>query len=258
MTAGEGGATERSATLLDVLVQLTDTLITDFDVVDVLEGLARNCVELLGVDDAGLMLTDQRGGLQVMASTSTSVHALELFQLSAGQGPCLDAFRTRTQVHAPDVAGVSARWPRFAARAGQVGVAGVHALPMRCREHTLGAINLFSATVRPLDPTMVRAGQALADVASTAVLQHRTLAESHRVTEQLQHALTHRVIIEQAKGRLSERHGLSVEEVFAGLRAHARANNLKLSDLAQAATDRAVDTALFLGPVRPPPADPGR
>ena len=253
MTAAQGEATERTPTLLDVLVRLTDTLITDFDVIDVLYELTRDCVQLLGVDDAGLVLTDQRGGLQVMSSTSQAVHALELFQLSAGQGPCLDAFRTRIQVHAPDLAQVSARWPRFAERAGQVGIRGVHAIPMRCREHTLGAMNLFSRTVRRLDPVEARAGQALADVASTAVLQHRTLAESHRVTEQLQHALNNRVIVEQAKGRLSERHGLSVDEVFHGLRTHARANNLKLADLAQAAMDRAVDTTPILGPLRAGP-----
>lgn len=240
------GAAGREAALLSALVGLARTLVSDYDVVDVLEQLTARCVELLDVDAAGLVLADHHGRLEIMSSSGEQAHQLELHQLRDRQGPCVDAYRTGAPVHADDVAEHAHRWPAFVAHARELGVHGVHALPMRCRERAIGAMNLFTTTPRPFPAADVHAAQALADVATTVVLQHRTLGEAQRITEQLRTALDHRIIIEQAKGALAERGGLSADDAFAHLRRYARRHNLKITALAQAVMSDAVDTAALL------------
>jgi GAF domain-containing protein len=236
----------RESALLGVLVELTAALVGDYDVIDVLEDLTGACVELLAVDAAGLVLADERGRLQVLSSSSDDAHALELFQLRSREGPCIDAFRSRAPVHGDDLVRSGDRWPRFVARARSLGIDGVHALPLRCRTSALGTLNLFTRGRRVLPAGDLRAAQALADVASTVLLQQRTLDEAHRVTEQLRTALAHRVIIEQAKGALGERGGISAEEAFARLRRYARARHLKVTDVAHAVMADTVDVAALL------------
>jgi GAF domain-containing protein len=237
----------REAALLGALVDLTSKLVSDYDVVDVLEDLTGYSVELLAVDAAGLVLADDHGRLQVMSFSSDEAHQLEVFQLRACEGPCVDAYSTRAPVAAGDLTEHGHRWPRFAVQAHELGIRGVHAIPLRCPEGALGAMNLFTtSTPRELPDADLRAAQALADVATTVLLQYRTLDEAHRTTAQLQTALDNRVIIEQAKGALSERGGISAEEAFVRLRRFARRNNLKITDLAAAVMNDALDTAPLL------------
>ncbi|PVZ12944.1 GAF and ANTAR domain-containing protein [Actinomycetospora cinnamomea] len=241
-----GGASAREASLLTALVGLARTLVSDYDVVDVLDQLTARCVELLDVDAAGLMLAGHDGGLEVMSSSSEQAHQLELHQLRDRQGPCVDAYRTGVGVHADDVAAHGHRWPEFAAHARELGIHGVHALPLRCNERAIGAMNLFTTTPRPFPDADVHAAQALADVATTVVLQHRTLGEAQLITEQLRTALDSRIIIEQAKGALAERGGLSADDAFARMRRHARRHHLKVTAVAQAVMSDAIDTAALL------------
>ena len=222
--------------LADVFVEMADTLVDDFDVIDFLHGLTERCVELLGVSAAGLLLTDQRGALKVVAASSERTRLLELFQLQADQGPCLDCFRTGQPVSVPDLPSAG-RWPRFTAAAAEVGFAAVHAMPMRLRSDVIGALNLFDATPGALDEAKLRIGQALADVATIGLLQNRAIRARDAVTEQLQTALNSRILIEQAKGILAERLHVDVAEAFAVLRNGARRNNRRLSELAQAVVD---------------------
>lgn len=239
-------ARAREAGLLRALVDLTATLVADYDVVAVLEDLTGYCVDLLAVDAAGLVLADERGALQVMSSSTDHAHELELLQLRSQEGPCVEAYRSCASVDAGDLARHGHRWPRFAARARELGIHGVHALPLCCRTSALGALNLFATTPRELPAADLQAAQALADVATTVLLQQRTLDEAHRVTEQLQTALDNRVIIEQAKGSLSERGGISADEAFARLRRYARARSLKVTDVAHAVMSDTVDATVLL------------
>ncbi|RJL23902.1 GAF and ANTAR domain-containing protein [Bailinhaonella thermotolerans] len=221
--------------LARTFVALADTLVTDFDVIDLMQMLSERSVELLGVEAAGLLLTDRRGHLRVMAASSEQSRLLELFQLQNEQGPCLDAFKTGRPVHCADLGGPEGRrWPRFAEQAHEYGFVAVSALPMRLREQVIGALNLFRAVPGPLTPEMVGLGQALADVATVGLLQARALQHANVLIEQLQTALNSRIVIEQAKGVLAQRHDLSMEQAFAALRAHARSHNLKLTDVARA------------------------
>ena len=223
--------------LSETFVELTDTMVAGFDVIDFLHVLTDRSVQLLDVSAAGLLLADPRGELRVVAASSQAVRLLELFQLQNDQGPCLDCFRGGRPVAAADLAAEAQRWPRFAAAAQQAGFAAVQALPMRLRDQVIGALNLFRAVPGAFDPADIRVGQALADVATISLLHERNMRHSDTLNEQLQTALNSRVIIEQAKGKLAERLGLDTDQAFSVLRDHARTRNLLLSDVALAFID---------------------
>ena len=222
--------------LADVFVELADTLVDDFDVIEFLHVLAERCVELLGVSAAGLLITDQQGALQLVAASSERTRLLELFQLQTDQGPCVDCFRTGEPVSVTDLP-AAGRWPRFSAAAAEVGFAAVHALPMRLRDEVIGALNLFDTEPVELNSGTLRIGQALADVATIGLLQQRAIHRRDVLTEQLQTALSSRILIEQAKGVLAERHHLDLDTAFTLLRSGARSRSRRLSDLAQAIVD---------------------
>jgi transcriptional regulator with GAF, ATPase, and Fis domain len=220
--------------LSDTFVELTDTMVVGFDVIDFMHVLTNRSVELLDVSAAGLLLADPRGELRVVAASSEAARLLELFQLQNDEGPCLECFRSGQPVQVADLAAVAHRWPQFAPAAGQAGFGAVQALPMRLREQVIGALNLFRAAPGTFDPAVIRVGQALADVATISLLQERNMRHSDSLNEQLQTALNSRVIIEQAKGKLAERLGLDMDQAFSLLRESARTSNRRLSDLAQA------------------------
>lgn len=216
----------------EAFIELTDTLVTDFDIIEFLERLSVRCTELLGVAACGVLLADHRGALTLVAASSEETRLLELSQLQDSEGPCMDAYRTGEPVQCADLASAAARWPAFCGAAIASGFAAVQGLPMRLRDQILGAMNLFSAEPGPLDSDTVALGQALADAATIGIVHQRALARSEVVAEQLQNALNSRVVIEQAKGFVAERLGLTIDEAFAVLRRYARDHNRKLTDVA--------------------------
>jgi GAF domain-containing protein len=223
---------------------MADTLVDDYDVVDLLTGLADRCVSLLGASAAGVMLASPAGSLGLAASSSEAMRLLELFELQAQEGPCLDAFRTGELVQLgnlePGEPG-SGRWPAFAAAAREAGFRSVIALPLRLRDVVLGALNLFSAADTPMEEADVIVARGFADIAALSIVQHRVSEEAQRLNEQLSAALTSRIVIEQAKGVIAERAALDLAEAFSRLRAYARRHNLRLTDVAQAAVDGTLD-----------------
>ena len=222
----------REALLGRTLVELADTLVDDFDVVELLTMLVDRCVDVLDVDSAGIMLAAPGGDLRVIASSSEAMRVLELFELQSQEGPCLDCYRTSRAVANQDLTLDDGRWPRFSAEAIIAGFHSVQALPMRLRGNTLGALNLFRIGLDHMDEADIEAAQALADVATIAVLQHSAALKAQHLTAELQGALDSRVVIEQAKGMIAQRAGLDMERSFAALRSHARSHNLRLADLA--------------------------
>jgi GAF domain-containing protein len=235
--------------LTDTFVDLADTLVADFDVIDFLHLLSDRAVELLGASAAGVMLADPRGQLRLVAASSEAVRLLEVFQIEGEEGPCLETIRTGRPIVEPDLAHAKHRWPRFTPAALQAGFTAVHAIPMRLREQVLGGLNLFRDQPGPFDSADMRIGQALADTATIGLLHERNLRRAEIVGEQLQAALNSRVVIEQAKGKLAERLGLDMDAAFTALRRYARDNNLRLSDLAQTFIEG--DPAEFPGLTQP-------
>jgi GAF domain-containing protein len=222
----------RDVLLSRTFVELADTLVNDFDVVELLTLVADRCVEVLDVDAAGLMLLAPEGDLRVMASSSEAMRVLELFELQTEEGPCLDCYHTGEPVVNQDLAMVNGRWPRFAPEALEAGFHSVHALPLRVHDRIIGALNLFHAELGEIGEVDIAVAQAFADVASIAILQYRATLESQLLNEQLHHALNSRVVIEQAKGMVAERKDLDMEQAFSVLRAYARNHNLRLADVA--------------------------
>jgi len=215
------------------MVELADTLVADFDIVEFFTLLTSRSVELLDVSAAGLMLLAPEGDLRVMASSSEAMHLVELFELQAEEGPCLDCYRTGEFVAAEDLAESTGRWPRFAARALEAGFWSAHAIAMRLRGTVIGALNLFGTEPGELRAADCAAGRALADVATIAILQHRAALDARDLNEQLRRALSSRVLIEQAKGMLAERAHLEMDQAFTRLREHARCHNMLLSMVAR-------------------------
>jgi ANTAR domain/GAF domain len=225
------------STIAKTFVELADTLVADFDLVEFLHLLTVRCQRDLGVPAVGLLLADNHGGLNVMAASSHQVRVLELFQLQNAEGPCLDCYRTARAVSCPDLATASDRWPRFSRKALDAGFAAVHALPMRLRNEVIGGLNLFTATTGGLDDELLALGQAMADVATIGLLQERAARERELLVEQLQNVVNRRLAVEQAKGVLAERVGVTIGEAFELLVAYARRNQLKLLDVAHAVAD---------------------
>ena len=226
--------------LAHTLVALADNLVADFDVVELLTLLADRCVDVLDVAAAGLMLVSPDGDLRVMASSSETARVLELFEVQSDEGPCVDCFRAGTPIVNHDLNHTDGRWPCFAPKALEAGYRSVHAFPMRLRQQTIGALNLYRVDNGQMRDTDVVAAQALADVATIAILQHRAVRDAQLLNEQLSQALNTRIAIEQAKGVVAERAGLDMEQAFARLRRHARNHNLRLSDVAQAVSAKAL------------------
>jgi GAF domain-containing protein len=244
----------READVVRSLVEMADTLVDDYDVVDLLTGLADRCVNLLGVSAAGVMLASPKGSLALVASSSEAMRLLELFELQAQEGPCLDAFHTGQPVGHENLQAGSGRWPLFSAAALQAGFGSALALPLRLREATLGALNLLSITRTPMEEADVIVARAFADLATLSIVQHRAATEAQRLNEQLSAALTSRVVIEQAKGVISERTGVDLAEAFSRLRAYARNHNLRLTDIAEAAIDGTLDPHAWAPPGRAAPS----
>jgi len=240
--------------LVETFVELADTLIDEFDVIDFLHLLVDRCVELLDVDAAGLLLADSHGRLQLIASSNEQVRLLELFQLQNDEGPCLDPFRTGTRVSLADLSTADERWPRFAEAAADAGFAAVDALPMRLRKELIGALNLFRTEAGDLDATALRTAQALVDVATIGLLQERSLRHQEIPTVQLQTALNSRVVIEQAKGLVAgtprRGHGGRLCRPQ-GPRAQARHEAQRCREQRHRRSDR---HATARGPEPPPPA----
>lgn len=218
--------------LSDVFVEIADTLVADFDLVDFLQHLTDRAADISSAGAVGLLLTDYRGGLRFMASSNDSGRALELFELQHSEGPCLDCYRTKRPVVNADLRHAGDRWPRFAPAATELGFESVHAFPMRLRENTIGALNLFGSANHRFEPGEVRIVQALTDVATIAILQERNISRAEALTEQLQGALNSRIVIEQAKGALAQREGVTIDVAFEIIRSRARASQQRIADVA--------------------------
>lgn len=244
-----GDPMPREALLARTLVELADSLVDDFDVVELLTLLVDRCVEVLDIGAAGLMLAAPDGNLRLMASSSEAMRMLELFELQAQEGPCLDCYCAGQPIMTNDLAEAHGRWPQFATQALAAGFSSVHAVPMRLRGAVIGALNLFDFEAGEMAPADIEAAQALADVGTIGILAHRAALEAQVLNEELNHALNSRIVIEQAKGMVAEHSGLTMEQAFSILRNHARNHNCRLVDVSH----DVIGGTLAIATLSPPP-----
>jgi len=223
----------REKELVETFVELADTMVTGYDVVDLLHRLVIRCARTLDVAGVGILIPDADGTLEVVASTSERSQLISLLQLSEEQGPCLDAYHSGEPVTVLNIAGIHERWPRFATAAGELGYRWMHAIPLRLREEVIGSLNLFGDQSEALSADDAMAARGLADIATIGILHERAFREANVAREQLQHALDSRVVIEQAKGILSHVHNVDMDAAFQLLRERARRGQQKLSDVAR-------------------------
>ena len=226
--------------LLQTFAGLADTLVDGYDIVDLLQLLVDSCSELLDTTAAAILLAGPSGELDVMASTSEASRLVELIQLSAEAGPCVESFRTGEVVSVPDIAASPEQWSRFRDSAIAQGFASVHAVPMRLRDNTIGTLNLLRDQPGDLDEQDRIAARAFADVATIGILHERSLRETTLLAEQLQGALSSRVIIEQAKGVVAYTNGVTTEQAFELIRRYARSHQLGISQVAARLVDRSL------------------
>jgi GAF domain-containing protein len=231
-------STDREHALTHAFVSIANSMADGVDVVDLLSGLTRDCAALLDIASAGLLLADAHGGLHVLAASSEPTRELEIFQVQREQGPCVECYRTGQRVNVDDVSREAARWPDFVAAATAAGFASVHAVPMRLRETVLGALGLFGSRTGLLTDEDLALAQALAHVASIAIVADKAASDRATINHQLQTALDSRVVIEQAKGVLAQLGDLDMEQSFNVLRRYARDHNQRLSDLARRVVSR--------------------
>ncbi len=232
MTQRQETQTTREGLISHTFLQLADTLVDDFDIIDLLTILADRCLELVEADAAGILLVDTDGNLRVMAASSEQARLLELFQLQNEEGPCLEAYSTGQAVINTELRAAHTQWPRFTPYAMGAGFESAYALPLRLRGTVIGALNLFRSGTGPMPDADVQLAQALADIASIAILQAKAIRNAQQRDDQLQHALDSRVVIEQAKGMLAERAHIDMDTAFKRIRSHARNTNTQLTTVA--------------------------
>jgi GAF domain-containing protein len=241
----------RETRLLETFARLVDTLVADYDIVDLLQLLVDTCQDLLGATAAGILLADSAGELELIVSTSEAASLVEMMQLGAEAGPCIESFRTGQVVSVSNIATTPEDWSAFRDSALSQGFASVHAIPMRLRDETIGTLNLLRENTGELHPQDTVAAQAFADVATIGILHERTLREQSVLAEQLQAALNSRVVIEQAKGIVAYTQQIPVEEAYTVIRNYARSHQLPIRQVAE----RLVNMTLRLND---PPATPPR
>jgi transcriptional regulator with GAF, ATPase, and Fis domain len=231
----------REEQLLQTFAKLADTLVADYDVVDLLQSLVDTCQDLLDTAAAGILLANGAGELEVVASTSEASRLVETMQLGAEAGPCIESFQTGNVVSLADISQAPEEWSRFRDSALEQGFSSVHAIPLRLREKTIGTLNLLREVIGELEPLDAIAAKAFADVATIGILHERSMRESTLLSEQLQTALNRRIIIEQAKGFVAHTQSVSVDDAFTLIRNYARSHQLPISLVAAQLVDMTLD-----------------
>ncbi len=233
----------RESQVIRTFLELADTLVADFDIIDSLTVLAARCVEILDASATGILVADGDGHLRLIAASSEQARLIELFQLQNDEGPCMEAFSSGQTVVNNNLRAAVGRWPQFTPYAVNAGYGSVYAIPLRLRGNTIGALNLFRSDTGTLSDGDIALAQALADLATITILQAEATTEARRREEQLQYALDSRIIIEQAKGMVAEHRQIDMAAAFEHIRSRARNTNTKLTDVAAQIIDSRLDPA---------------
>lgn len=232
-----GSGVSRERKVSELYVRLSDTLVSGYDVSEFLQMLVEGCKDVLEVDVVGVLLEKRDGELSVSAASDEEMRTLEALELQTRGGPCFDAYTQQQQVVVEDLEACRDRWPQFVEKALDLGFRCGHAFPLRRREDTLGALDMYKEAPAPFTEDDVHLAQSLADIATIAIVNQRTVRDAEILAEQLQTALHSRVLIEQAKGVLAGREGISPEEAFDRIRRHCRNSHETMRDVSRQVVD---------------------
>lgn len=239
----------RESLLVRAFVSLADSLVADYDIIGLLQTLVDQSTLLFDAAAAGITLGPDDQHLQVIVSSSEESRLIGLMQIRAGEGPCVEAVTTGEVVSVVDREEIAVRWPVFASALERSNYVAVHAIPLRLRGQTIGSLNLFRDHEGALNTEDAVAAQALADVATISVLQERIIHDGNIVKNQLQRALDSRVLIEQAKGVLSQTHRLDMDAAYRLLRHQSRSTQTSMSLIAAGVIDGSINIVLAQSPV---------
>ncbi|WP_050512374.1 ANTAR domain-containing protein [Streptomyces rimosus] len=223
----------REQKIAETFVELADTLIADFDIIDFLQQLTARCRDILAVTDAAVLLAYPGPHLYSPAPCDPSPVLTKVLDLALREGPALDAYRTSTAIAPGNLARAPATWPGFTAEARDAGYTYASAVPLRLRQQTLGSLLLLRATDSPLPLDDLALAQAFADAATIGLIHSGTLQHTDTVNGQLHTAVHSRITIEQAKGALAAQRNISLVSAFDTMRRHARRHRLLLTTVAE-------------------------
>lgn len=226
----------RAGRLADALSALARSTVDGRDTVDLLSDLATQCVAVLPIDAAGVLVTDQFSTLRVIGSSSDAAHLLELYQVQTEEGPCMECLTTGSAISIDDLAAPDALWPHFRATALREGFTSVYALPLSTKGTTLGALNLFARNV--LSSLDLKGAQSLADAATLSLLRADPTDDAVIIAQRLHRAIETRNSIEQAKGMIAQRRAISTDEAFKLLQTLADDHHFSIGEVAHRITTR--------------------
>ncbi|WP_370617140.1 GAF and ANTAR domain-containing protein [Mumia qirimensis] len=215
----------------DAFAAASAAMVHGVDAASTVHVLVADCLSLLAADTAGILVRLADNDLELLVASSHRATELELHQAHARSGPCFDAVKTGYAIHAVGDE-IADRWPDFATTMYGAGFHAVHAMPLRWRSRILGGLNLFWTEPERLDEERIRTAQAFADICSLAIMQSPEASDLGAFDERLRAALEGRVVIERAKGVLSELHDLDMAESFQ-----------RLIELSEAAEEPLAETA---------------
>lgn len=228
-----------AAELAATLIEITKAVTQGAETIEIFTGLAEKCVSLLPVSAAGILLRDVSGTLQVIGASSPSAHLLDLFQVQNEEGPCLECTRGGNPVSDTSLS-AHGRWPRFAELTREQGFTAVYALPLRSRDVTVGALNLFARD--HLSRGRLVVAQALADAATVSLLQVDPHVDLQIVIRRIHLAVESRNTVEQAQGMIAQRFEIDTEEALIRLRDVSERTELTLVEVAASVIRRDPDS----------------
>lgn len=218
--------------VVDLVLELAERQLDDADAPDLLTRVCTRSVELFGVRGIGVLFEDAVAGAPIIAASDDVIAAHEREEVARDEGPCVAAWRQGERVDIADLEAEAERWPETSLLLKRHGIAAVSSFPMIHHDRSLGSFNIFRAAGEGLSDEQVATARTLSAVATILALQTGLLQSSQQTIAQLETALQTRLVIEQAKGMLSQRHGLDMQAAFELLRRHARNHNLRLHEVA--------------------------
>jgi transcriptional regulator with GAF, ATPase, and Fis domain len=220
-----------ASSVTQAFVDATAAMVEDRDVADTLAKLLHDCATSTAANAIGLLVTDERGDLDVLSATSHQATELEIYQLQHDAGPCIDAVRSGTSVAVATDGDIKARWGVVGEAIVEAGFHAVQSVPLRWHGRIIGALNAFHRDPGTVDEDTQVLLQAFADVATVVIVQTAELSSSE-LTERVRLALAGRTVIEQAKGVLAQTNNIDMAAAYELLARRAAENGSSLSQAA--------------------------